>query len=420
MSLDTVIIGAGLAGLTAALRLAEEGRRVLVLGTGLGATHLGGGTIDVLGYAPERVDSPARALPAFVASHPDHPYARLSAESIGASIEWLKSRLHDHRYVGGLDQNLLLATAVGVPKPSAVVPGTMAGGDLRPGGRFVYVGFRSLKDFYPAYLAENVARAATGLEGPVTARGVELDLTARGNADASTLAFARCTDDREFRKELIRELQPLVEPGERVGFPALLGLSDPVGVAEELQDALGCTVFEVPTLPPSVPGIRMFAALKEAISERGGRVVLGTAAAGGRAAGGRLEAVVTRAAARTTTYSARSFVLATGGFASRGLSMDSFGTIRETVLDLPLSGVPTSGEPRFLPRYFDPHPISRAGVAVDDELRPVGPDGRPVYENLHVAGATIAGAEPWREKSGNGISLATGYRAAAAILERTT
>jgi len=33
-----------------------------------------------------------------------------------------------------------------------------------------------------------------------------------------------------------------------------------------------------------------------------------------------------------------------------------------------------------------------------------------------VAGATLAGAEPWREKSGDGISLATGHRAAELAL----
>jgi anaerobic glycerol-3-phosphate dehydrogenase len=36
---------------------------------------------------------------------------------------------------------------------------------------------------------------------------------------------------------------------------------------------------------------------------------------------------------------------------------------------------------------------------------------------VHAAGATLAGAEPWREASGNGISLATGFAAAQAILE---
>jgi anaerobic glycerol-3-phosphate dehydrogenase len=33
-----------------------------------------------------------------------------------------------------------------------------------------------------------------------------------------------------------------------------------------------------------------------------------------------------------------------------------------------------------------------------------------------VAGATLGGGEPWREKSGDGISLSTGYAAAGHVL----
>src|SRR5207245_7185012 len=76
-SYDTVVIGAGLAGLTAALRLAEKGQRVAVLAKGVGATHLSPATVDVLGYVDGPVASPARALPDFAAAHPDHPYGRL-------------------------------------------------------------------------------------------------------------------------------------------------------------------------------------------------------------------------------------------------------------------------------------------------------------------------------------------------------
>ena len=50
-SYDVLVIGAGLAGLSAAARLAEGGAKVMLIAKGVGATHLGPGTIDVLGYA---------------------------------------------------------------------------------------------------------------------------------------------------------------------------------------------------------------------------------------------------------------------------------------------------------------------------------------------------------------------------------
>jgi glycerol-3-phosphate dehydrogenase subunit B len=67
---DVLVIGAGLAGLTAATRLAEGGARVMVLAKGVGATHLAPGTIDVLGYAPERVQRPGEAVAALDYWHP--------------------------------------------------------------------------------------------------------------------------------------------------------------------------------------------------------------------------------------------------------------------------------------------------------------------------------------------------------------
>jgi glycerol-3-phosphate dehydrogenase subunit B len=200
----------------------------------------------------------------------------------------------------------------------------------------------------------------------------------------------------------------------------VLGLGRAREVWQELEARLRRPVFEVPTLPPSVGGIRLYESMTAALRRNGARVVVGSTVAGAELKGKRLDGVVAQTAGRPRTYQARSFVLATGGFASGAVQMDSYGRVNETVFDLPLVGVPGSGAPRFEPGYFDEHPIARAGLAVDEELRPVDAQGAPAFENLHAAGATLAGAAPWREASGNGLSLATGYAAASAILERAS
>jgi glycerol-3-phosphate dehydrogenase subunit B len=410
MTNDTIVIGAGLAGLTAALRLADEGRRVLVIARGVGATHLAPPTIDVLGFADGGVERPAQALPQFAGAHPGHPYGRVSAESIAAGIEWFKARLPALGYQGGLEENFLLPTAVGAAKRSAVVPETMAGGDLRPGGRFVFVGLR-LKDFYPAYLAENLAH-----DGRIEARAIELD-PPRGE-DGGTLGLARRFEQPAFRDALVRDLAGRVEADERVGFPAVLGLHKAGEVWREVERRLERPVFEVATLPPSVPGIRLYEALTDELRRAGGRLLIGQAVIGAETADGRVEGVVTQAAARPTTHRARSFVLASGGLAAGGIQVDSHGKVREAVFDLPLAALPAqTGRPRFLPTYLDEQPLDRVGVPVDGRLRPTAEEGLPRFENLHAAGATLAGAVPWKEGSGSGLSLATGYAAAGAILE---
>ena len=82
-----------------------------------------------------------------------------------------------------------------------------------------------------------------------------------------------------------------------------------------------------------------------------------------------------------------------------------------------MSAWSSSSEPRFGPDYFGEHPFARAGVEVDDGLRPVDGEGARILDNVLVAGATLAGAKPWQEKSGDGLSLASGHRAAELILE---
>jgi glycerol-3-phosphate dehydrogenase subunit B len=416
-SYDTVVIGAGLAGLTAALRLAEAGQRVAVLAKGVGATHLAPPTIDVLGYANGPVGSPAQALPEFAAANPEHPYRQLSTELLRGSLDWFKNRLSDQGYRGGLDENFFLPTAVGAAKPTALLPETMAAGDLRQGGRFVFVGLRGLKDFFPAYLADNVARAERPGDAPVTTRVVELAPPLGQAGDVSSLGFARRFEQPDFRDAVLTQLDRNLVPGEIVGFPAVLGIGGAGEVWRELEARLGHAVFEVPTLPPSVPGIRVYETMTSALRRQGARLVIGSTVAGAERSNGRLEGVVAHTAGRPLTYRAGSFVLATGGFASAGLELDSTGKVREPVFDLPVAGLPGANEPLFGAGYFDEHALSRAGVAVDESRRPINGEGAPIYENLHAAGATLAGAVPWREGSGNGLSLASGYAAASAILE---
>ena len=159
-------------------------------------------------------------------------------------------------------------------------------------------------------------------------------------------------------------------------------------------------MFEIPTLPPSVPGMRRYEILRAALRAAAGRLVLGAEVISHERSGTRVTSVATHAAGRDLTYVADWFVLASGGFASGAIELDSHWVTHERVLGLPLRGVPDAGEPRFASEYLSEQPMARAGVAVDAELRAEG------VENVLVAGASLPGATPWREGSGEGIALA--------------
>jgi glycerol-3-phosphate dehydrogenase subunit B len=409
---DAVVIGGGTAGLVAGARLAEGGARVCVLAKGVGSTHLATGTIDVLGYAPERVEEPGRALADLATARPDHPYALLGPAAVGEALHWLAERvasgpLPGYRYVGGLERNHLLPTAVGALRPSALVPETMAPGDAATATPICVVGTRVLRDFHPALCAANLERAG------LTARAVEVAIEV-DRADQNALGLARRFDDPSWRAAFAAQLAPLLAAEERVALPAVLGSKDPHGAWSELQERLGRPVFEIPTLPPSVPGMRLFEVLRAALRAAGGRFVLGSEVVGADRENGRVVAVRAHASGRDVRYFAPSFVLASGGFASGAIEVDSHWVTREAVLDLPLRGVPGPGEPRFTGTYLDEQPMARVGVAVDAQLRAEG------AENVLVAGAALPGAVPWRELSGEGIAVASGHRVAGVILSQAT
>jgi glycerol-3-phosphate dehydrogenase subunit B len=149
-------------------------------------------------------------------------------------------------------------------------------------------------------------------------------------------------------------------------------------------------------------------------------VILNAIVTGAERTGDRVTGVRVKVAAREVVHRGDWIVLATGGFASGGLELDSTWVAREVALGLPLHGVPGRGEARFAPGYLDEQPMARAGIRVDDGLRPVGPDGARAAENVLVAGALLAGAEPWREGSGDGISLGTGFHAGGIVVGART
>jgi glycerol-3-phosphate dehydrogenase subunit B len=404
-----LVVGAGLSGLGCALRLADGGVPVTVIAAGVGSLQLGGATIDVLGYAPGRVERPLDSLTSL---GDDHPYSLLGPARVEAAATWLAGRLPALGLRGSAAENMLLATAVGAARPTAVAPAAVAAGDLRRGGPVSFASVRALKDFVPALVAANVARA-DGVS--VEARACEADVAVEGEADVSPLGLARALERSETRAQVTRALRDLIGAvdGGRIGLPAVLGVDRHAEVAAAVADELGGEVFEVPTAPPSVPGIRLYRALTAELRALQARLIVGSTAVAGVREGDRLAGLEVRVSGRTRMFPAGAVVLATGGLATGGIELDGDG-MREPVLGLHVAGDP--GESRYGSAVFRENPVDRAGIRVDGAMRPLDPDGAVAHPNLYAVGALLRGAVPWRELSGNGLALATGLAAADAII----
>lgn len=409
---DTIVIGAGLSGLMGALALAEAGRKPMLLAKGQGATHWTAGTIDIWGG--ESSTSLREQLQQLINERPDHPYARAGIAGIEAALERFQALMEAARYpyVGSLERNVLLPTAIGALRPAALIPSTMAAGDMRLGGEILLAGFHELRDFFPPLAADNLNSQG------IAARGVYLTLPPiKRKLDFNSRNFAQLFEDAAFREHVGRQLRQLRGNATRIGLPAVLGLRDPLSVVADLQHLSGAQIFEIPTLPPSIPGLRLYTIFRDAIIKAGGRIQIGAEILRGEGADQQLKAVYSVAAARDYEQRANAFLLATGGIAGGGIRTDHTGAVWETALGLPLRA-PQGRGAWFASRFLNEagHPIYHGGIATNEHLRPIGADGQVLYTNVTVAGAALADCDPVRERCYSGMALATGWRAAQLLV----
>ena len=96
---DIVVVGSGIAGMTAALTAAQSGKKVTLLTHGVGSLAISSGSIDVLGYVDGKaVADPFKAM----ADLPEtHPYRLVGEADVRASLDWLKE-LCDKAHEKGL------------------------------------------------------------------------------------------------------------------------------------------------------------------------------------------------------------------------------------------------------------------------------------------------------------------------------
>ncbi len=90
MHFDLIVIGMGLSGLMAAKTAAEMGKKVLIVGKGLGALSILSNTIDVLGILPETVKM-KDGLSQWIEEHPEHPYGKVGLEKIWEALSSFNS-----------------------------------------------------------------------------------------------------------------------------------------------------------------------------------------------------------------------------------------------------------------------------------------------------------------------------------------
>lgn len=437
---DVAVIGAGAAGCVAAAAAAgaRRGARVIVVDGGSGATALSSGAVDVASADLAAADPLDPGLPIAAAAEalalrvPRHPYARVGAcgrDQLGAALELLRALASDVELIGGAVDapGLVVATSLGTARPVALAQQTLAVGRLdRLAGMRVGVGHFGRIGHFDGRATVATMRLAASMAAPVRRFEpfpLEVKYLRRGrDARSGVFELARRFDEEPMIDGLARAVVATLRAGSRLQhllLPPLIGLAHPRASLQRLSQALGLPVSELAALPPSIPGWRLAQALLRGLASHGVEVIRGRAIAAAAADGALHHIEVLEAGAQIArTLHARRIVLATGHLIGGGLRGD--GELREPLLGLPVTlddGAAATGTGWLAGDYLQAQPALRAGVAVDEVLRPLDPRSqRPLYGNLHLAGALIAGNDPALHKAGLGLCALTGYLAGRAAM----
>jgi len=401
MHYDLIVIGMGLSGLMAAKTAAEAAEKVLIIGKGMGSLCLFSNTIDVLGQLPDGMEM-KEGLTRWIRERPNHPYSKVGLEKIEQALSSFLSLFPPPYSFQTVDnKNSFLPTGAGTLRPTYLIPTTMVGGASLAKENTLIVGFKGFKDFYAHYVAAQLK-----------CRGITLQLSDASYEELSATALARLMERESFRGNIGREVKKQLHGETHVGFPAILGMHKPIQVKDDLEEITGAKVFEIPILPPSIPGKRIFDRLKQWLIQKGVTFLLGNSVSNGILKGRGCEGIEVLHPPVTNSYSADRYILATGRFIGGGLKANDQ-EIFEPIFNLPLFQ-PESREGWFRNSFFSdpPHPIYQAGILTDSSFRPVDERGDQILENVWVAGSILAHHHAIDEKSKEGIEISTGYAAA--------
>ncbi|WP_187170342.1 glycerol-3-phosphate dehydrogenase subunit GlpB [Salidesulfovibrio onnuriiensis] len=413
---DLMVVGTGIAGIAASAFASARGYSVVQTGM---ATSLmfAAGCFDLLGVHPVEdgtvVEDPFAALAELRKDQPRHPYAKLDDDEIRSAFgEFLdfcgESGLEYHVREG---RNMQFPTPLGTLKTTYCVPRTMI------------AGVRAVEEKLPCALIDMQGLKGHSAQQIASILGDKLNVVASGsivfpemedNAEVYPVQMGMALENPRVRGIFAERIRAVMGDAKVVGVPAMLGQYLTKDVMDDLDRRLGVEFFEVPTMPPGIPGQRLKEAFVGALRLRGVNHMLQkrVLCVERTAEGFRFEV---GADWPQFEVFAKGAVLASGRFLGKGLQADRTG-VREAVFDLPVTQ-PEKRNDWHEKSFLDArgHAMNSMGVETDESFRPLGADGAVVSENLFAVGSILAHQDWMRQKCGSGLGISTAYKAVKAL-----
>jgi len=404
---DIVVVGAGLAGMTAALVAAQSGKQVTLLTHGVGSLAISSGTVDVLGYVDGKaVTDPFEAMDLLPEQH---PYRLIGAEGVQNAIAWLQALCKK----GNLNlthtaQNRRLVTVMGTFKPSYLTPDTYDAEAIEDFHRVAVITVDGMKDVHPGLIIDQLQRYPEMAEKEFF-EAVLPNPIKHTHRNITPMDIARYVETPAGLQWIKESLAPYAKLYPVLLLPPICGMSHSQQIWNQLSMSLGAKIIEMVAIPPGVGGLRLREILKKALNSAGVYLVENTEVVRAEVEKSTCKAVTTIATGGENRWEADNFIIATGGLLSGGIATAP-GKAWEAIFGLSLD-LPENTEEWSSPSIFGKSLFASMGVKVNAELKPVDPDGQVLLDNVRFAGRTVGGYDFAAEKSGLGVALATGWHA---------
>ncbi|RKW37861.1 MAG: glycerol-3-phosphate dehydrogenase subunit GlpB [Moraxella sp.] len=427
MNFDVAIIGGGLAGLTCGIALQQRGKRCVIINNGQAAIDFASGSLDLLSRMPDgsAVENINENLTALRTALPAHPYSLLGAEKVIAKaqdFERLANALNLD-LIGSSEKNHWRVTGLGSLRGAWLSPNsvpTVQGNETFPHKRIAVLGIEGYHDFQPQLLAANLVLNPQFAHCEVTSGFLnipQLDELRQNAREFRSVNIAQLLEHKLAFNDLVSEIIESAQGANAVLLPACFGLENQEFM-NALRDATKLALFELPTLPPSLLGMRQRIQLRRKFESLGGLMINGDSALNAHFEGDRVHCIKTRLL-EDEEIIADNFVLAAGSFFSKGL-VSEFDKIYEPVFESDIIGVEGfNDKDRFSwtnHRFANPQPYQSAGVAINEHCQ-VQKCGQ-FLANLYATGNVIGGFNALELGCGSGVAVVTALTVADEILAK--
>lgn len=426
MNFDVVIIGGGLSGLTCGIALQEQGKKCVIINNGQAAIDFSSGSMDLLSQLPSgrKILSLEQNYTALYQQLPQHPYCLIGKEKTLAKAQQFEqlAAFLNLDLVGSHLQNHLRITPLGGLRSTWLSPNsvpTVQGNEPFAYQKIAVLGIEGYHDFQPQLLADNLKQTPPFAHCELSTAYLhipELDQLRDNAREFRSVNIAQLLEHKLAFADLVKEIQQASQGAEAIFLPACFGLDDQ-SFFNALKQAVGLAIFELPTLPPSLLGIRQHKQLRARFEQLGGLMLNGDKALKAKFDNGKVSHIYTQLHQQDPIV-AEHFVLATGSYFSNGLVAE-FEQIFEPIFHSDIIGCKTFDKTDRLSwtanRFSAPQPYQSAGVAINSRCQ-VQKEGEFV-PNLYAIGNVLGGFNSLELGCGSGVAVVTALTVADEILK---